>query len=91
MTVIDNCESYFKTNIVIYSIYYDEETQKHLVRLERQSMGTYESTMYLNDYESHISYVHNLEKFGQWYVCPKCPKHFDSGQENPLLGHVVFV
>ena len=43
----------------------------------RTSTAKYGSTLYLNVYRNHFSYIRNIDTFAKSYVCPTCDACFD--------------
>ena len=50
-------------------------------RLLRRSLNRYESTMYLNLYGRHFSFISNIEKYTKSYICDKCRKLWKTGKQ----------
>ena len=47
-------ESVFEVNIVIYNL------REESAQLVRRSLGKHDNTMYVNLYEKHFSYIHEV-------------------------------
>lgn len=64
-------EECFKVNIDIFEL--DQEANTHIVY---KSPSIYDDQMYLNMYENHLSYITNMKRYANKYVCSLCQKHF---------------
>ena len=64
---IPKFETCFKTNISIYSLNDNQEAQ-----LVYNSLGRQESSMCLNLYENHLSYITNFENYCKKFRCRHC-------------------
>ncbi|MEW8548702.1 MAG: hypothetical protein AB2693_34810, partial [Candidatus Thiodiazotropha sp.] len=42
-----------------------------------KSLGKHSTTMYVNLYENHMSYIRNFSQYAQKYQCQSCQRHFD--------------
>lgn len=62
---------HFKVNIDIFEL--DQEANTHIVY---KSPSIYDDQMYLNMYENHLSYITNMKRYANKYVCSLCQKHF---------------
>lgn len=58
-------------NIDIFEL--DQEANTHIVY---KSPSIYDDQMYLNMYENHLSYITNMKRYANKYVCSLCQKHF---------------
>lgn len=67
-----NFESFFKVNMEVYSLEEDG-----LARSIYKSRGLQETTMYVNMYENHLSYIRDFSMYAQKYQCKSCDRHFD--------------
>ena len=50
-------------------------------RLLRRSLNRYETTMYLNLYGQHFSFISNIEIYTKSYICDKCRKLWKTGKQ----------
>ena len=57
----------------------DSNRPKIVARLVQRSLDRYESTMYLNKYNNHFSYISNIDKYAKSFACKKCNKLWKSG------------
>ena len=69
-------ETCFNINIDIYEM---DENQN--ARVVYKSLCLYENHMFLNIYESHLSYVTNVKRYCKKYICQLCDKHFVSAKK----------
>lgn len=65
-------ETRYRVNVEVYSL--DEEG---FARSIYKSMRKQESTMYLNMYENHLSFIKDFAMYAQKYRCKTCDRHFD--------------
>ena len=70
---IHNLEVWLETNITIFSI--DEDSCAHLIS---RSHRRFESTLFLNLYKNHFSYITNIKKYCKCFRCGKCDRLFRS-------------
>ena len=59
-------ELVFRVNITVY------ELGEVSAKLVRRSLGKHADTMFLNLYETHLSYIRDMKKFSHSYTCSKC-------------------
>ena len=59
-------ESVFEVNIVVYNL------REESAQLVRRSLGKHDNTMYVNLYESHLSYIQDMKSYSHSYMCSKC-------------------
>ena len=75
---LPDLEKLFELNIYVYRLveYEDEDNDKTdiVAQLIQRSHRTYTNSMYLNLYESHFSYIKNLNMYSKSYCCSKCDK-----------------
>ena len=50
-------------------------------RIVRRSLDRYQSTMYLNLYENHFSYITDMDKYAKSYMCQKCQKLWKTSKQ----------
>lgn len=60
-------EELFKTNVQVYSLNEDKS-----VNLIYRSALLYKKTMYLNEYEGHLSYIVKFSQYAKRFVCGDC-------------------
>ena len=77
-------EKLFQVNVVVYALELqsDEEEQQQpeiVARLVRRSHTQHASTMYLNLYKNHFSYITNMAKYSKSYQCSRCGKYWKDG------------
>ena len=68
-------EKLFELNIYVYRLVecHDEENKTGIVaQLIQRCHRTYTSSMYLNLYGSHFTYIKNLNMYSKSYCCSKC-------------------
>ena len=82
---LDEVETTFKTNVVVYKL---EEIGdgKTTAELVRRSADKYPDTMYMNLYETHYSYIHDIGMYCHSYRCRKCGNSLWKTQQH-LLRH----
>ena len=82
---LDEVETTFKTNVVVYKL---EEIGdgKTTAELVRRSTDKYPDTMYMNLYETHYSYIHDIGMYCHSYRCRKCGNSLWKTQQH-LLRH----
>ena len=59
-------------NLEVYSLTEDEFAQSVY-----KSRGKQPSTMYVNLYENHLSYIRDFAQYAQKFQCKTCERHFD--------------
>ncbi|XP_053391893.1 uncharacterized protein LOC128554633 [Mercenaria mercenaria] len=64
-------ETLFRVNLEVYSLQEDE-----IAVPVYKSRGVQDSTMYLNMYENHLSYIRDFNLYAQKYRCRTCERHF---------------
>ena len=82
-------EDLFSVNIVVYELIELEEGMEEdrdntdqkkegkpeiVARLVRRSVDKYDTTLHVNLYQKHFSYIRNINKYTQSYSCSKCQK-----------------
>ena len=67
-------ERFFKVNINVYSL----GLKNNICHawLVRRSTEQFESTLFLDLYKNHFSYIHNFTLYCRYYVCQICKKVF---------------
>ncbi|KAJ8310173.1 hypothetical protein KUTeg_012038 [Tegillarca granosa] len=65
-------ESFFKVNMEVYSLQEDDSC-----RSIYKSRCRFDSTMYVNLYENHLSYIKSFPQFANKFQCSICERHFD--------------
>ena len=80
---LDEVETTFKTNVVVYKL---EEIGdgKTTAELVRRSTDKYPDTMYMNLYETHYSYIHDIGMYCHSYRCRKCGNSLWKTQQHLL-------
>jgi hypothetical protein len=63
----------FSLNVYVYDLI-ETEAGDIAPRLVRRSPYSFEDTMNLNLYEDHFSYVSDMEKYSDSYLCSKCDR-----------------
>ena len=86
LSEIDELEKLFEVNIQVYSLaptqthgeeQEGEETRPDIAAtLLRRSHRHYESTLYLNLYENHFSYIKDLARYSKSFRCSRCGKYW---------------
>ena len=88
-------EDLFQVNIVVYELVeLEDDFDNHLdeaekqvdeavvvARLVRRSLGKHGTTMYINLYDNHFSYISNLERYTHSYSCRKCHKMWKTNKQ----------
>ena len=64
-------ESKFETNVTVYKLV-DTSEETTTAELVRRSECHYPHTMYMNLYETHYSYIHDIGMYCHSYRCRKC-------------------
>ena len=64
-------EETFDVNVELYSLHEDGFACSIY-----KSRGQHPTTMYLNLYEHHLSYIRNFSQYAQKYQCNTCERHF---------------
>ena len=64
-------ESKFETNVVVYQLV-EIDNGKTVAELVRRSLCQFTDTMYLNLYETHFSYIRDINMYCHSYRCQKC-------------------
>ena len=64
-------EAKFEVNVCVYKLVETLE-EKTMAELVRRSECHYPHTMYMNLYETHYSYIHDIGMYCQSYRCRKC-------------------
>ena len=86
LSELDELEKLFKVNIQVYNLaptqahgeeQEEEETRPDIAAtLVRRSHRHYESTLYLNLYEKHFSYIKDLACYSKSFCCSRCGKYW---------------
>ena len=71
---LDRAETLFDLNIAVYDLTLEVET-RHAVCV-RRSLGQHTSTMTLNLYQRHFSYVKDRGLYAHQYQCQQCGRNF---------------
>ena len=78
-------EAKFEVNVCVYKLVETLE-EKTTAELVRRSECHYPHTMYMNLYETHYSYIHDIGMYCQSYRCRKCGDSLWKTQQH-LLRH----
>ena len=78
-------EAKFEVNVCVYKLVETLE-EKTTAELVRRSECHYPHTMYMNLYETHYSYIHDIGMYCQSYRCRKCGDSLWNTQQH-LLRH----
>ena len=78
---LSELEKLFEVNIVVYSLQREEKEEEvgkpevtaHLIQ---RSHRHYSSTMNLNLYKNHFSYIKNVNRYSKSFQCTKCSKYW---------------
>ena len=62
---------------MVYQLTENEDGRVY-AKLVRRSPYSYDSTMFLNLYLTHFSYIFDLAKYSKAYGCSKCDKIWSS-------------
>ena len=81
---LEDLEPWLETNIFVYELCINEE-EEQFAKLVRRSHGKFATTVYLHIYESHFSYIKNINAVTQTWSCRRCQKMFD--HHNHCLRH----
>ena len=65
---IENC---FLLNVNVYAL---ERKEQAVAKIVQQSPHLFSSTINLNLYENHFSYIKSMQMYTGRYVCPRCSK-----------------
>ena len=86
LSELDELEKLYEVNIQVYSLASPqthsedednkEETPNFAATLHSHSHRQYESTLYLNLYENHFSYIKNLARHSKSFQCSRCGKYW---------------
>ena len=86
LTELDELEKLYEVNIQVYNLAptqthgeEQEETEDKpdiAATLLRRSHRHYESTLYLNLYEKHFSYIKDLARYSKSFQCSRCGKYW---------------
>ena len=71
LTDLVDVENVFKLNINVYQL-----SEDGIATVVQRSRNIYESTMYVNLYDTHFSYIWNLDKYSHCFACRSCGKHW---------------
>ena len=86
LSKIDDLEKLYEVNIQVYNLAPtqthgeeedEEETRPDIAAiLLRRSHRHYESTLYLNLYGKHFSYIKDLARYSKSFCCSRCGKYW---------------
>ena len=85
LSQLDDLEKLYEVNIQVYSLAptqthsednEDEDTPDIAATLLYRSHRHYSSTLYLNLYENHFSYIKDLARYSKSFCCPRCGKYW---------------
>ena len=86
MSELDDLEKLHEVNIQVYSLAptqshsededNEENTPEIAATLLRRSHRHYFSTLYLNLYENHFSYIKDLARYSKSFCCSRCGKYW---------------
>ena len=96
LSELDELEKLYEVNIQVYNLaptqtHGEEEEEEEETRpditatLIRRSHRHYESTLYLNLYEKHFSYIKDLARYSKSFCCSRCGKYWKGA--NKLRRH----
>ena len=68
---LDSLEQCFQVNINVFQM-----ISKGVVKTVRISLSRFSSTLYLNLYENHLSWIKNFRRYALKYKCNSCDKMF---------------
>ena len=95
LSELDELEKLYEVNIQVYNLAptqtHGEETEETedkpdiAATLVRRSHRHYESTLYLNLYEKHFSYIKDLARYSKSFCCSRCGKYWKGA--NKLRRH----
>ena len=75
---LDTLEKLYEVNIMVYSLEMgdeqEEENPQPFATLVRRSHHHYPTTMNLNLYKDHFSYIKNFARYSKSYKCTRCGK-----------------
>ena len=86
LSELDELEKLYEVNIQVYSLAptqshsededNEENTPEIAATLLRRSHRHYSSTLYLNLYENHFSYIKDLARYSKSFCCSRCGKYW---------------
>ena len=86
LSELDDLEKLYEVNIQVYSLAptqshsededNEENTPEIAATLLRRSHRHYSSTLYLNLYENHFSYIKDLARYSKSFCCSRCGKYW---------------
>ena len=87
LSELDELEKLYEINIQVYSLAptqghgeddedNEDETPDISATLIRRSHRKYPSTLYLNLYEKHFSYIKDLSRYSKSFCCSRCGKYW---------------
>ena len=87
LSELDELEKLYEINIQVYSLAptqshgeddedSEDETPDISATLIRRSHRKYPSTLYLNLYEKHFSYIKDLSRYSKSFCCSRCGKYW---------------
>ena len=62
----------FQTNVCVYKLVESDDDGMTTAELVRRSSCHYPNTMYLNMFETHFSFIKNIQMYCHSYRCRKC-------------------
>ena len=68
---LSKIEATFDVNVCVYKLV-EIANGKTMAELVRRSLCQFTDTMYLNLYETHFSYIHDIKAYSHSYKCSKC-------------------
>ena len=73
VNIIDlpDLEQCFKINILIFKLHEDDSCSNIY-----KTLGAFSNTLHLNQFENHLSFIKNVNKFCSKYACSHCQKLF---------------
>ncbi len=92
MKQLPDVEKLFQVNVMVYSLEKvekdidddddddeEEETPDVTAVLVRRSLCHFGSTIYLNLYEDHFSYIKSMPRYSKSYQCSRCGATYTNG------------
>ena len=84
LSELDQLEKVYEVNIQVYSLNSSTEEEDDneenrpdiAATLIHRSHRKYESTLYLNLYENHFSYIKDLARYSKSFCCSRCGKYW---------------
>lgn len=70
-------ENFFETNIFVYSLEsLEDQPRQSTAHPIYRSQQRFDSTMYLNLYQNHFSFIKNIKKYSKSFTCSRCGKYW---------------